>query len=147
VATFISVTTAVNAQGLLGNKFTNNNLVNVKFAPAIFTTIEQTDHDYWAFVTYEYYAGTSVTDPCSDMSHIRSDDGWTIINNYTDKITSCMLTNFFGPAKTCVRIDISLAGTIPTFTTGNIQLLWDESSKTYTAATPSKVTIDLSEGG
>jgi hypothetical protein len=146
VATFSIFSTTLYAQGLLGYKLTNSNLTTSEYAPIIFTYILYTDHSYWAMITYDYFAGTSTTAPCSDMTRIATDDGITFITNYTDKVPSDRLVQIFGPAKTCVRFDIAIAGVDTIFTTGNTQLLWDENSKAYTAATPSKVTLDLSAG-
>jgi hypothetical protein len=147
LAASIIIANDVNANGQGSHVLNGTTATNLNSEPTIFTYIAYTDHYYWCIATDENYAGTSTTAPCSDMTIISGGDGFTLITNYTDKFSSEFLVKTIGPGKTCYRSDRTIAGSKHLkVSTGDIQLLWDESSKTYVAATPDKVTLDFSSG-
>jgi hypothetical protein len=129
----------------VSNTFAFQSTHNLKDASNIYTLNVLTDHDYWAFIQYDYYAGTSISKPCSDLTRVMSDDGMTIIHSYTDEMSSEMIEKTFGSEKTCIRLDITIAGIKSVFTTGDIQLLWDKNFKAYTLAHPDSITIDFNK--
>jgi hypothetical protein len=67
-------------------------------------------------------------------------------NNDTVKLTSQQIVAEYGSALTCIKTTFYMGKSHNVYTTGNILLLWDENSSTYTAATPNKVAIDFSKG-
>jgi hypothetical protein len=145
-ASLIILNTA-NANGSIGHILPDYNLTNLNSDPIIFTIISYTNHAYWAFVTDQNFSGSSITEPCSDMTEAYGGDGYSIVMNYTDTITSQWLINSIGPARTCFRSERTIAGPNNLkVSTGNIKLIWDENSKTYIGATPDKVSLDFRAG-
>ncbi|MES2217781.1 MAG: hypothetical protein V4501_05170 [Pseudomonadota bacterium] len=112
--------------------------------PIILTYTTVTNQEYWDQITDEAYAGTSTTDPCSDLTLVDTTDCRPLLSDSNYKLTSAMLLSRFGPAKTCIRFDAIVGTKFYKYTTGNIKLTWDESKNSYTTATPSFVGIDVS---
>jgi hypothetical protein len=146
VSSLIIISAAANAQVLLLDNATHVNFDSVDTTqPTLITYRIVTDHRYSAIYYVEDFKGISTTEPCSDL---------TLVKNYysvrsevvpmNEAIISYDLLFGYGPAATCIKTEITLNGMV--FSTGNIKLIWDEGSKTYTAAEPSSVTVDLSKG-
>lgn len=89
------------------------------------------------------YAGTSTSAPCSDLTLIyHSDMGKNIyIKPGTINTTSNDLIKHPGPGYACMRTDLIIAG--KTYSSGNIQLTWDEVNHVYTDANPNRVVLNL----
>jgi hypothetical protein len=113
--------------------------------PALFTIYGYTDHDYTTQFSIQNYAGTSTTEPCSDLKPIGEPIKYGLrVEEIDIEFDNYDIIKNWGPAKTCIKADISVDGII--FSTGNIQLGWDGNGNAYTAATPDKIDMDFSSG-
>jgi hypothetical protein len=147
VAAFLMLATTANAQSMFFKSSNNTNLIESDKSnePTILTFYIITDHEFTTEYSEQLYFGTSTSAPCSDLKPF----GQALKNtmkfhkaNYVT--TSSDLVDTFPVPATCVAFDISMNGN--NYSTGNIKVLWDESSKSYTAATPNKIEIDVSKG-
>jgi hypothetical protein len=140
----IMAATIANAQGILFKQATPNHLTT----GPIVLTIHAKSEKIYHFTSYsnQFYSGSSQTAPCSDLNlWVQDDNHWTTLRDDTVELFSDDIVYHFGRSATCIKEDIIWRGN--SYSTGNIQVLWDESTSSYIAATPDKVIIDFDKSG
>jgi hypothetical protein len=113
-------------------------------ATTLFTIHIIAEPEFDSAATVSAFLGTSVDAPCSDLKQIVSDDFTAHFASSDESISSEEALENFGGAVTCIKSDVKFpSGNV--YSTGNIALTWDAASKTYTSATPTDITIDISK--
>jgi hypothetical protein len=114
--------------------------------PALLTLNLVAEPPFRAEVTTEVFAGTSTTAPCSDLQSVgkSAPDTWTFATA-TEEFTSSDFLEDFGKSVTCIKSAITFTATGNVYSTGNLQLLYDPNTSTFTSVMPDKVTIDVSK--
>jgi hypothetical protein len=135
VTAFLLAFTTVNAQAIPASA------QSLKPDPTLFTIHFKTN-EWHVFTGYteRLFAGSSQKDPCSDLSFFHTSD-WTGISNWDHKFDSEAIIGHFGKRATCIKQDIIWNDSV--YSTGNIQVMWDEETNSYVSATPSEVTLDF----
>jgi hypothetical protein len=146
LATFILVASSANAQNMPWGHTSIHSLEGSdEPASALFTINSYTDHDYKAQFSIQNFSGTSTSDPCSDLQPFGEPVKYNLLVEEVDiDFDNPDIIRHWGAAKTCIKSEISVNGVV--FSTGNIQLAWDENANAYTSATPSSIDMDFSEG-
>ncbi|MES2217496.1 MAG: hypothetical protein V4501_03695 [Pseudomonadota bacterium] len=137
IALLIMVSTIANAESItLPPAKKSPNL------PIILKIQAISSNTYISSYSDQTYTGTSTKAPCTDLQLFTNDYHWVgTVNGLTQNLSSLDLVQKYGQRITCLEEDIVWDEKI--YSTGKIQLLWDENSRTYTAATPNKATIDF----
>jgi hypothetical protein len=147
IAASIIATTTASAAAWKGAASPRTNLHDL--SSVIVTVHMFSDHPYSAEYIEADYIGSSASAPCSDLKSVTqpvSPDLYGNFNDDTFKLSSQQLVDEYGSALTCIKTTFTMRNSHNVYSTGNILLLWDEHSNTYTAATPNKIAIDLSKG-
>ncbi len=98
-----------------------------------------------ASVTTEVFLGTSPTLPCSDLKSVGVTEPDTyLFASGVEEFKSSDFVEDFGTTATCIKSNITFTATGHTYSTGNLQLLYDPSTAAYISVIPDKVTIDVS---
>jgi hypothetical protein len=98
-----------------------------------------------ATITAELFLGTSKTAPCSDLVSVGvSEPESYIFSSKVDELTSSDFVDDFGTTATCIKSDITFTATGHTYSTGNLQLLYDPNTSAYISVIPDKITLDIS---
>ena len=105
------------------------------------TMIVPTPFKHW-FIERDY-VGKSQTAPCSDLEMVGQSTFKDELFSITFPVASEDIVESLGESLTCIKTDFMIVESKNVYSTGNIQLLWDDNSKSYTAATPNKVTMDF----
>jgi hypothetical protein len=105
------------------------------------TIIAPTPFNHW-FIEKDY-VGKSQSAPCSDLEMVAEATFKDELFSITFPVASEDIVDTFGESLTCIKTDFMIAETKNVYSTGNIQLIWDENTHAYTAATPNKVTMDF----
>jgi hypothetical protein len=110
-------------------------------SPALFTFIITTSDgkSFEALADQTEYVGKSTTKPCSDLVLLDREKDTIEIEPEMITVTSDDFIDYPGPGYSCFRGDMVIAG--KTYSTGNIQLLWDPVNKMYLSANPKEVTM------
>jgi hypothetical protein len=103
----------------------------------------KTSHYFAGFTEY-YYTGISPSAPCSDLAPY-TNFSFTGIYNWDHEFDSGAIIAYFGPRLTCLKED--LVWDNKRYSTGNVQVMWDEKAYAYVAATPSEATFDFDTDG
>ena len=141
ISTAILVLTITNAQAIPAPALTQN----LNSPPDILVMhFKSNESHYFAGYSERYYTGISQSDPCSDLIFYTS-FSFTGISTWDHKFDSSAIIGYFGPRLTCIKEDIVWNDKL--YSTGNIQVLWDEKTYSYVAATPSQVTFDFDTDG
>jgi hypothetical protein len=121
------------------------NLKNLTSSSTVLTLHVFSNHPFRAAGFAEAFGGTSTTEPCSDLHSITvSPVAFANFGDSLVKISSDQLM-VVGQALTCVKIDMTLVASGHVYSTGNIQLAWDQDAQAYTSATPDMITLDFSK--
>jgi hypothetical protein len=147
IAASIIATSTASAAVWKGALYPRTNLHDL--SSVIVTVHMFSDHPYSAEYIEADYIGSSASAPCSDLKSVTQGITPDLYGNFNDdtfKLTSQQLVEEYGTALTCIKTTFTMRNSHNVYTTGNILLLWDENSNTYTAATPNKISIDLSKG-
>jgi hypothetical protein len=134
------------AQPLFFTKNTNAAINTHDLSAPIVTVHVLVYHPYTSEFSEQHFIGTSASAPCSDLKAITQNDmtnitGYVTASNF--KLTSAKIISEFGSALTCIRADVTMANNNHVYTSGNIQLMWNNTSSTYTSAIPSTITMDI----
>lgn len=114
--------------------------------PTILTLNLVAEPPFRAEVVTEVFAGTSTTAPCSDLQSVgKSAPDTYYFDSQTDELTSSELLEDFGKTVTCIKSNITFTATGNVYSTGNLQLIYDPNTSTFTSVVPDKVTIDISK--
>jgi hypothetical protein len=137
--------TTAPAQGLLSQLDRDQN--NYTFINAILSVHFIIHKFYGVSFIEEDFLGTSEKAPCSDLKSIGltsySFTGSIFTSNYDNVIAydSVGIEEEFGKGLTCIKTNVIWNN--QTFSTGNIELIWDKSEYAYVAANPDRATIDF----
>jgi hypothetical protein len=148
-ATLLIATSTANASIWLASASATPRANLHDLSPVIVTFHAFSDHAFSAEYIEEDFIGTSASAPCTDLKPIMPALNPDLYGNFNDdtlKLTSQQIVAEYGSALTCIKTSFYMGKSHNVYTTGNILLLWDENSSTYTAATPNKVSIDFSKG-
>jgi hypothetical protein len=113
-------------------------------AAAILKLTVITRHPYVATGDAEFFKSTPTITPCDDFietSWVKNRE-ITVVSGQTE-FDSDDLLDKIGPEATCFRAIYTLNN--KNYTTGDIQLVWDDSIQSYIKATPAEVVINFDE--
>ncbi|MDR3476455.1 MAG: hypothetical protein P4M14_00305 [Gammaproteobacteria bacterium] len=94
---------------------------------------------FQAFVEQKEYVGRSTTQPCSDLTLYTNEKFEAEIEPVQTTVSSDDFVYYPGPGYSCFRGDMIIAG--KTYSTGNIQVVWDSVNQAYVDANPKEVAI------
>jgi hypothetical protein len=92
------------------------------------------------------YAGISKDKPCSDLVLRATYDMQNTFSDHSYADDSKVFLYRAGAQATCYKRTLTMARSGNIYSTGDIKLIWDELSQTYTKAVPDTATVDVSKG-